>query len=109
VELPKTRYARSADGAYIAFQVFGEGPVDLLWISPWFSDVELLWEYQPIHRFFKEMASFARVILMDQRGIGLSDKIRGFADRSRPSRARRAAWPSSSAPGSVLWPDRHRC
>lgn len=36
MRVPQTRYARSADGTYIAFQVFGEGDIDLLWMHPWF-------------------------------------------------------------------------
>jgi hypothetical protein len=42
VEIPKTRYARSADGTYIAYQVFGDGP-DLLLAWPWISHLEMLW------------------------------------------------------------------
>ena len=74
MKVPPTRYARSHDGAYIAYQVYGQGDVDLLWISPWFSHLELLWEHPPVARFHREMASFARLIMLDQRGVGLSDR-----------------------------------
>jgi class 3 adenylate cyclase len=71
---PKTRYARSADGTYIAFQTFGEGP-DLLVASAWISHLELAWEDPDLSKWFAGLAGFARVISMDQRGVGLSDRM----------------------------------
>jgi class 3 adenylate cyclase len=74
VQIPRTRYARSADGTYIAFQVFGEGP-DVLLASPWISHLEIMWEIDAMSAWFRGLARFARVISMDQRGIGLSDRM----------------------------------
>jgi class 3 adenylate cyclase/pimeloyl-ACP methyl ester carboxylesterase len=74
VDAPKTRYAQSADGTYIAYQVFGEGP-DLLVAWPWISHVELLWEVDESREWMRGLSRFARVISMDQRGIGLSDRM----------------------------------
>jgi class 3 adenylate cyclase len=103
VEIPKTRYARSADGAYIAYQVFGQGDVDLLWISPWFSHLELLWEHPPVVRFHREMASFARVILLDQRGVGLSDRSKGLPDLETRMDDVRAVLDAVGSERTVLW------
>jgi class 3 adenylate cyclase len=79
VEIPKTRYARSADGTYIAYQVFGDGP-DLLLASPWISHLEMMWEIDEMSSWFRALARFARVISMDQRGIGLSDRMTQMID-----------------------------
>ncbi len=103
MEIPETRYARSADGTFIAYQVFGDGPVDLLWISPWFSDLEVLWEYEPVARFHREIAGFARLILMDQRGVGLSDRSKGFPDLETRMDDLRAVLDAAGSDKTVLW------
>jgi class 3 adenylate cyclase len=103
VDIPKTRYARSADGTYIAYQVFGGGEVDLLWISPWFSELEMMWEYQPAAQFHRAMASFARVIMLDQRGVGLSDRTRGFPDLETRMDDLRAVLDAAGSDRTVLW------
>jgi class 3 adenylate cyclase len=69
---PETRYARSGD-LYIAYQVFGDGPVDLVFMPNWFSNVEVLWQHPLAERVLRRLASFSRVILFDQRGSGASD------------------------------------
>ena len=74
METPKTRYAQSADGTYIAYQVFGEGP-DFLLARPWISHLELAWEDPDLSAWLRALGRFARVISMDQRGIGLSDRM----------------------------------
>ena len=94
---------RSAGGAYIAYQVFGQGEVDLLWISPWFSHLELLWEHPPVVRFHQEMASFARVIMLDQRGVGLSDRSNGFPDLETRMDDLRAVLDAAGSDRTVLW------
>lgn len=70
---PETRYATS-EGVHIAWQVFGAGPVDVVFVPGWFSNVEISWEDPRRARFFERLASFARVILFDKRGTGLSDR-----------------------------------
>jgi class 3 adenylate cyclase/pimeloyl-ACP methyl ester carboxylesterase len=77
--MPKVRYAQSADGTYIAFQVFGEGP-DLLVAFPWISHLELFWEDPDVGTWLRSLARFARVITLDQRGIGLSDRMTQVID-----------------------------
>jgi class 3 adenylate cyclase len=72
---PKTQYAIADDGAHIAFQVFGEGPLDLICIPGWISNLELFWEDPGQVAFYERLASFSRVILLDKRGTGLSDPV----------------------------------
>jgi class 3 adenylate cyclase len=103
VNIPETRYARSNDGAYIAYQVFGQGDVDLLWIAPWFSHLELLWEHPPIARFHREMASIARLIMLDQRGVGLSDRSKGLPDLETRMDDLRAVLDAAGSKRTVLW------
>lgn len=71
---PRTRYAHSGD-ASIAYQVAGAGPSDLVVISGPASHLELLWEEPGTARCFERLASFARLILFDRRGTGLSDPV----------------------------------
>jgi DNA-binding SARP family transcriptional activator/pimeloyl-ACP methyl ester carboxylesterase len=71
---PETRYAKSGD-VHIAYQVLGQGPVDLVFVSGFISHVEQVWEEPGLARFFKQLASFSRLILFDKRGIGLSDRV----------------------------------
>jgi pimeloyl-ACP methyl ester carboxylesterase len=71
---PKTRYAKSGDVS-IAYQVVGEGPSDVVFIPGYVSNVEFFWELPSMARVFERLASFARVILWDKRGTGLSDPV----------------------------------
>jgi pimeloyl-ACP methyl ester carboxylesterase len=72
---PETRYAKTADGVHIAYQVVGEGPVDLVFVMGWASNVEAMWEEPNLARFLSRLASFGRLILFDKRGVGLSDRV----------------------------------
>ena len=72
--VPETRYARSGDVA-IAYQVVGDGPVDLV-LVPFIGNIRYAWEQPHFARFLDELASFARLILFDKRGTGLSDRPR---------------------------------
>jgi pimeloyl-ACP methyl ester carboxylesterase len=83
VQTPQTRYARCGD-ASIAYQVVGDGPVDLVIAPGWLSNLDLLWVDPGWVRFITGLASFARVILYDARGCGLSDPI----DRAQPLESR---------------------
>jgi class 3 adenylate cyclase len=71
---PQTRYARSGE-THIAYQVFGEGDLDLVLVPGFTTHVELLWEHEPAARVLEGLASFARVINFDRRGSGLSDPV----------------------------------
>jgi pimeloyl-ACP methyl ester carboxylesterase len=71
---PQTRYASSGD-VHLAYQVFGEGEIDLVLVNGFTTHVELVWEHEPARRFLEGLASFARVINFDRRGSGLSDPV----------------------------------
>ena len=71
---PETRYARSGD-LHIAYQVVGEGPIDLVYVPSWISQVEHYWEEPVVAGYFERLASFSRLILFDRRGSGLSDPV----------------------------------
>ncbi len=73
---PRTLYAKSGD-LDIAYQVLGEGPIDLVVVPPGLTVMETSWDFLPLGRFWKRLASFARVILLDKRGTGLSDRVTG--------------------------------
>lgn len=73
MDAPETRYAKSGD-AHIAYQVFGEGPLGILFLSGFFANVEHNWSQPLLARFLRRLGSFARVITMDMRGTGLSDR-----------------------------------
>jgi class 3 adenylate cyclase len=74
VEPPEVEYARSGDVA-IAYQVVGDGPVDLVFV-PFFGNIRYAWEQPLFARFLERLASFSRLILLDKRGTGLSDRPR---------------------------------
>jgi pimeloyl-ACP methyl ester carboxylesterase len=71
---PTTRYAKSG-GVYIAFQVVGDGPHDLVLVPGWISHVEYAWEEPRYRAFLERLAGFSRLILLDRRGTGLSDRV----------------------------------
>lgn len=73
VATPSTRYAKTDDGAHIAYQVVGDGPLDLLFIPWWWNHLESQWDDPLIAHFLDRLAGFARLIVFDMRGIGLSD------------------------------------
>ena len=72
---PSTQYARSGEVS-IAYQVTGEGALDLLFLPGWISQIEQLWEAPAMRRFLERLAVFNRLILFDRRGTGLSDRTR---------------------------------
>lgn len=74
---PNTRYTSSGD-IHIAYQVLGQGPVDLIFVGGFVSDLEQTWEEPGLARFFQRLGSFSRLILFDKRGMGLSDRA-GYA------------------------------
>lgn len=77
------RYARSGD-VHIAYRVFGNGPRDIVLIPGTISHVELLWELPSNEHLLKRLTAFARVIVFDKRGQGLSDRV---ADQTLEERA----------------------
>jgi pimeloyl-ACP methyl ester carboxylesterase len=71
--LPEIRYARSGD-VQIAYQVLGEGDIDLVFVMGWLTNLETHWEEPGYRRFIQRLAGFTRLILFDKRGMGLSDR-----------------------------------
>jgi class 3 adenylate cyclase len=75
VDVPETRYARSGEVS-IAYQVVGTGPLDLVFAPP-LAHLELDWEIRSSAEFYRRLASTSRLILFNQRGVGMSDRISG--------------------------------
>ena len=73
---PETKYARSGD-LHIAYQVIGDGPLDLLWVPTWIWQIEHVWEDPTTAAFLQRLSSIARFITFDRRGAGMSDRIVG--------------------------------
>lgn len=72
-DLPSTAFALAPDGAHVAYQVMGDGPVDVVLSTDWASSIDLMWEEPRIERFLHRLASVGRLILFDKRGNGASD------------------------------------
>jgi pimeloyl-ACP methyl ester carboxylesterase len=72
--IPETRYAASGDWN-IAYQVLGEGPLDIVFVMGWVSHLEYFWREPHFEKFLKRLAGLGRLILFDKRGTGLSDRV----------------------------------
>jgi class 3 adenylate cyclase len=77
MQQPKTSYARNGD-VNIAYQVVGEGPLDLVLVPGFISHLDLIWSLPEAAAFLRRLASFSRLILFDKRGTGLSDPVPGL-------------------------------
>lgn len=75
---PSTHYTKSGS-INIAYQVFGSGPKDLVYIPGWVSNIDLMWDCPELVSFLLELGKMARVILFDKRGTGLSDRLVEFS------------------------------
>src|SRR5262245_12872934 len=76
--IPDVHYAKTSEGVHIAYQVIGEGPIDVVWTGWGYSNIEYAWRYPNCARFIRKVGSIARLILLDPRsGRGLSDKVGG--------------------------------
>src|SRR5438270_11175599 len=76
---PETRYAKSGH-IEIAYQVVGDGPLDLVYVPGFVSNLDLTWENQGAAEFYSRLAGFSRLMLFDKRGTGLSDRMAGVAN-----------------------------
>ncbi len=74
VDIPEVRYAHNGEVS-IAYQVVGDGPLDLTFVTGFVGHLELFWEAPQVRRFFERLASFSRLILWDKREQGLSDRL----------------------------------
>ncbi len=72
--IPETRYAQNGD-VNIAYQVVGNGPIDIVFVMGWVSHLEYFWKEPSFAAFLDRLASFSRLILFDKRGTGLSDRV----------------------------------
>ena len=72
--VPQTRYAKS-DGLDIAYQVLGDGPITVVLVPGFVSNVEIAWEFPEHAAFLRRLASFSRLVMFDKRGTGLSDRV----------------------------------
>ena len=77
METPETRYAKSGD-VYVAYQVLGEGPPDVVYAPGGPHHVELNWENLPVARSLERLAALSRLVVFDKRGTGMSDPVAGF-------------------------------
>lgn len=72
--LPETRYAMN-NGLHVAYQLTGDGPMDVVLLTQWFSNVDSQWDVPPLAEFIGRLARFGRVLTFDKRGTGLSDPV----------------------------------
>jgi class 3 adenylate cyclase/pimeloyl-ACP methyl ester carboxylesterase len=111
--VPRTRYAKSGDIS-VAYQMHGDGPIDLVMASGFFSHLEVMWEWAEAADFFRRLGSFARVIRFDRRGTGLStrrvssapieermDDLRAVMDAAGSDRAALYGWSEGAALSAV--------
>jgi pimeloyl-ACP methyl ester carboxylesterase len=71
---PETLYAKNSEG-YVAYQTVGHGPVDLVFIPTWITNLDAMWEEPSLARFLRRLARFSRLICFDKRGSGVSDSV----------------------------------
>ena len=72
--MPETAYAKCGDLS-LAYQVFGDGPIELVFAGSFASHVELYWTVPEFVTFFERLSTFCRVLLFDKAGVGLSDPV----------------------------------
>jgi len=72
--IPRTEYVRVEDGVHVAYQVFGEGGLDLVFVNRMAATIGYMWEIPDFARFLRRLGTMARVIALDSRGVGLSDR-----------------------------------
>jgi pimeloyl-ACP methyl ester carboxylesterase len=98
---PRTQYTKSCNVS-IAYQVIGEGPIDLVYASGWLSNVEYAWENPDYARFLRRLASFSRLIVFDKRGTGLSDRDVGLSTLEQRVDDIRAVMDAAGSEGAAL-------
>lgn len=99
---PETRYARSGD-VHVAFQVHGHGPVDIVVVPGFVSNVDLVWEMPGSARLLTRLGAFARVIHFDKRGTGLSDRLGGIASLEQRMDDLRAVMDAAGSERAVIF------
>jgi pimeloyl-ACP methyl ester carboxylesterase len=102
MEPPETRYAKSGD-VHIAYQVVGNGPLDLVWVPGFISNIELEGEYPETQHFISRLSSFCRLIRFDKRGTGLSDRAFGIPSLEERMDDVRAVMDAAGSPRAALF------
>jgi class 3 adenylate cyclase len=102
VEVPDIRYTRSGDVA-IAYQVLGDGPVDVVWFRGMAGDLMSTWDQPLLARQATGLAAFSRVLMFDKRGTGLSDRVREAPTLETRMDDVRAVMDAAGAERAVLW------
>jgi hypothetical protein len=100
----ETKYAKS-EVVNIAYQVIGDGPIDLVFVMGWISNLDYFWEEPHFARFLRRLGSFSRLILFDKRGTGVMpryDAVGEFRSSSKRGEVRLASMSTRSPlePGS---------
>ncbi len=72
---PEVRYAKSEGGA-VAYQIVGDESLDLVFLPEWMNNLEMQWDDPRLARFPTGLSAFSRVLMLNMRGIGLSDPLR---------------------------------
>ena len=75
--IPATRYVRAGD-ITVAYQVLGDGPIDVVYVPGWITHLEYRWQQPRAVQLLRRLASFSRLILFDKRGTGMSDRTQGY-------------------------------
>jgi len=102
VRKPATQYARSGD-LHIAFQVFGDADLDLVLVRGYATHMDLSWEWPEFRRMIDRLAGFARVILFDKRGTGLSDPVEDVPSLEHRMDDVRAVMDAARSDRAALW------
>lgn len=106
MNLPEVRYARSAEVA-IAYQVIGEGGTDVVFVRHMSGDLLSTWEQPLLVRHIEGLAANGRVLLLDRRGTGLSDRVREVQSLETTMDDIRAVMDDASSERAVLWTGLH--
>jgi class 3 adenylate cyclase len=114
--IPETRWARAVDGAYIAYQDFGEGPITLVVIHGWISHLEVYWEQPRYAKLMNRLSRQMRVLVFDKRGTGMSDRfasppdletrmddVRAVMDAAGVARAALLGWGTGGPPSALFF------
>ena len=100
--VPTTKYARCGD-VHIAYQVVGEGSHDLVLVPGWVSHIEYAWDEPSYAHFLRRLASFTRLILLDRRGTGLSDRVADLPTLEQRMDDVRAVMDAAGSERATLW------
>lgn len=102
MQRPRTKYVKSG-AVSVAYQVFGEGKVDLVYVPGWISDVEAAWDEPHLANFLRRLGSFCRVVMFDKRGTGLSDRDVGYPTLEQRMDDVRAVMDAAGAERAVIF------